>query len=432
MGADSRGVAMPSSSHRVPLRAICLVLAALALFYHTTTRSTRHTGTPKIADESLFENRFTPFMAQSGVFDDASSLDLNHDRCQELAIALSQFDGYYYNATSYQCWLVKSPQHPSSLYKAVKSSQQFKPAYCQYVQLKPERVMLSLLNGLSSTTTSETKYNLLNSAAAVKAATNRCKSDTGSVVVLILDSGVEDFLRIWLHYWYEVTHTFANVIIIAQDVDLYETMDKLLPGQVLLEPAALYETDLNAQPAAFRSKAFGQRVKRRFYQLALIAATGVNVLYSDADAILFCNLLELLRNSSKVRAPIDNNPSNFNSGLIYVPSTPSALQLLMLSDVLLATDPGYNSNDQTYFNKGIAEAGKAWFQPLPLSIYPKAPQIWKRMEDEGMAQALNGKCYLHNNFIIGKEAKLRRFVKFGMDKNAVTDRHPGFQELIRP
>jgi hypothetical protein len=233
----------------------------------------------------------------------------------------------------------------------------------------------------------------------------------------------------WLHYWYDAVGSFSNVLLIAQDLSMYKTMSKLLPGQVLLEPAALVEKDMNANPAGFLTQAFGQRVKRRFYQLATLASAGVNVLYSDADAILFCNLFEWFSNSTKVRAPIDIPPDNYNSGLIYAPDTPDSLQLLLLADAIMAVDPAFQRNDQPYFNKAIAHVADYGFEGLTWTHFPNAPHIWKDMKNLGVEAAIRDKCYAHNNFIVGKSAKMARFVQFGINKNPATDSHPGFQEL---
>jgi hypothetical protein len=310
-----------------------------------------------------------------------------------------------------------------------------KPDGCEYVQVKPDRVAAVLQRDIEpylNASQDTAKYNLLNDPEAVRRATQLCKSKENSVVVLIVDMGNEAFVRIWLHFWYLATSTFRNVIIIAQDLALYDIMNALMPGHVLLEPASL--DLLSAAPAQFRSPAFAKRVKRRYYQIALLSATGVNVLYSDTDVMLFCSLLETLQDSTQVRAARDKG--EMCSGLIYMPAGAMSLFVMLLADASMTmAGPEVNVN-QAYFNVGIT-AVKSNFAQLPASSFPSARLFWSRLtrnvtEVQALAQpAMRGVCYIHNNFISGTANKAQRFKDYGFDQNPVTDDHPAFEELQR-
>jgi hypothetical protein len=282
-----------------------------------------------------------------------------------------------------------------------------------------------------NTTQDTAKYNLLNDPEAVRRTTQLCKSKENSVVVLIVDMGNEHFVRIWLHFWYLATSTFRNVIIIAQDLALYDIMNALMPGHVLLEPTSL-EDLLNSNPAAIRSKAFAARVKRRYYQIALLSATGVNVLYSDADVLLFCNLLDTLQDSTQVRAARDK--AKMCSGLIYLPAGSISLQVMMISDAAMTAAGPQVLVNQAYFNVGI-RAVRSSFSMLPVSNFPSAFRFWALLtpnvtEAQALAQpAMKDVCYVHNNFIVGTGNKAKRFKDYGFDENPVTDNHPAFKEL---
>ena len=383
----------------------------------------------------IYLPEFTPFITAAGRFTNARSMSL--ECCQKLTMAQEGADGYYYDIDAATCWLVQAPLHPSADMSPVKLAALLDPvpAGCQFVQLKPARVPAVLLQDVTlyrNTSQDTAKYNLLNDPEAVKRATHLCKSKENSVAVLILDTGNEAFLRIWLHFWYMATSTFRNVIIIAQDLLLYATMNALLPNQVLLESAALTDPNLNTVPAKIRSKAFGERTKRRHYQLAVVAATGVNVLYADADALLFCNLFETLSNSTQIRAARDK--AKMCAGMIYIPYNITSLQTHLLTDTLMIVRAPSVVNDQIDFNTAIKYMSKH-FRQLPPDSYPSALYFWGKLEKnvteaEALAQpAMKGVCYLHNNFIVGAGNKAKRFREYGFDQNPVTADHPGIKEL---
>jgi len=383
----------------------------------------------------IYLPEFTPFITAAGRFTNARSMSL--ECCQKLTMAQEGADGYHYDIKSSTCWLVQAPLHPAADMSLIKVGKILDPvpAGCQYVQLKPDRAAAMLLQDMSlyrNASQDTAKYNLLNDPEAVKRATRLCKSKENTVVVLILDTGNEAFLRIWLHFWYLATSTFRNVIVIAQDLELYATMNALMPNQVLLKPAAFSSDKMNNVPANILSAAFGERVKRRYYQLAVLAATGVNVLYADADALLFCNLPETLSNSTQIRAPRDS--AKMCSGLIYLPFDPMSFQTMLLADASMIVRAPTKLNDQVFFNVAIKSIPKH-FRQLPSDSYPSALNFWRKLEKnvtevEALAQpAMKGVCYVHNNFIVGAANKAKRFTEYGFDQNSVTADHPGFKEL---
>jgi hypothetical protein len=384
----------------------------------------------------LYQPAFIPFTTIAGHFDDVGTMPL--ESCQQLVMSEEHLvDGYWYDTTKSKCWLVKDPLHPTAGVMPTNIELVKPPNGCEYVQVKPDRIFTVLLDSSKRYESSSlsalrrrSKHKLLSDAQAVKSATTLCRNEHNTVVVLIADTGNESFLRIWLHFWYEAVHTFRNVIIIAQDTTLYDKMDKMFPGQVLLEPAALLEFDVKSQPASFGSDTFSQRVKRRFYQVSVVAATGVNVIYSDIDVLLFCDLLAAFASSTQMLATLDK-PNDVCSGLFYVPFSVSSLQVLMLADAKMGFKGSHN---QGFFNFAL-KLIPVHFRLLPSDQYPTAKYRWDMMhksatEAEALAQdALKGVCYLHNNWIVGNDRKRLRLQEYGLDQNPVTERHPGVVAL---
>ena len=406
------------------------------------TRSELAVGLLSEYDQSMwldaFDASFTPFMTIAArSFKFAGSVSLSC--CQKLAMAQVEVDGYQHDNMS-RCWLVQDPLHPYSTFNKFSTYQPLPTECfgCRYFQLKPDRVAAALLQ-LPPPDSNEAQgdtpqYNMINDPEAVKAVTTLCKTKDNTVVALIVDSGNEAFLRLWLHFWYRVRATFRNVVIIAQDLELYRTMSKLLPGQILLETSVLTNEHLNSEAANFATPTFFHRMRRRFYQLGMVAASGVNVLYADVDALLFCDLTETLKKSTQMRAVLDNPGTGIIcAGLIYVPAGVKSLQVMMLADTCLLHNV-LRVHDQICYNQAIRVIPDH-FQVLSQEAYPTAMTFWAKLkanltEPEALAQdAMKGVCSLHNNWVIGVATKAQRFQIHGFAENPVTDEHIGFKEL---
>jgi hypothetical protein len=383
----------------------------------------------------VFNTSFTPFMtvaARSFKFAGPITLEC----CQKLAMAQVEVDGYQYDNMS-RCWLVQAPLHPHSPHDKFPNYQPLPTECigCRYFQLKPDRVAAALMQlpppDSNKAQGDAPQYNMLNDPEAVKAATAFCRTKENTVALLIVDSGNEAFLRLWLYFWYRVRATFRNVVIIAQDPELYRTMSNLLPGQVLLEASAKL---MNSEAASYDTPAIHHRMRRRFYQLGMVAASGVNVLYADVDTLLFCDLIATLKKSTQMRSAIDDPiPGMMCAGLIYAPASVTSLQVMMLADTCLFHNI-LSVNDQICYNQAIRVIPNH-FQMLPRDSFPTALDFWAKLtanitEPEALAQdAMKGVCSLHNNWIVGAANKAERFRVYGFDQNPVTDDHIGFQEL---
>eukprot|EP00730_Choanoeca_flexa_P001959 TRINITY_DN10858_c0_g2_i1.p1 TRINITY_DN10858_c0_g2~~TRINITY_DN10858_c0_g2_i1.p1 ORF type:complete len:434 (+),score=77.54 TRINITY_DN10858_c0_g2_i1:124-1425(+) len=332
-----------------------------------------------------------------------------------------QWHGYAFDSNMMTCWLVNSPLHASANL----------PAKCVSwnatinVLVKPDEIDHILLQSLLAFQESADPFRRLTNPADLRAVVDFCRSESNQITVLIADSSQESYLRIWLHYYYQVVGAFDNVIVIAQDVPLYQVVERLLPQHVLLH--TFPSTPNASNVSTIGSNTFMRKVQRRYYQLALLSAADVHVLYSDVDVMLFCNPIPEFVACAHMRAPFDNAPSDLCSGFIFLPAgDPDAKRVLLLADAVMHTGNLDFVGNQNYLNLAVAALPNTVL-PLSDTRFPTAKRnaSWDRVAKLGIDRAMAGKCYLHNNWAKPplKEARVRQH---NLMENAVPDHHPGF------
>eukprot|EP00730_Choanoeca_flexa_P004534 TRINITY_DN11723_c0_g6_i1.p2 TRINITY_DN11723_c0_g6~~TRINITY_DN11723_c0_g6_i1.p2 ORF type:complete len:439 (+),score=81.72 TRINITY_DN11723_c0_g6_i1:140-1456(+) len=384
-----------------------------------------------LAKEVMHRPGFIPF----GAVHTLNSSKLTHDEtytetsCQQALLADHYHDAYFFNNKTSTCWLLKTPLHRSAHLPAPESwglSSDGEPAI---VQVKPERINRVILQALTHFSTGESNqdYRLLNNVVDVTNVVRHCNRDSNGtgVIVLIADSSQSRFMRIWLHYWYQSGGLFSQVLFIAQDIEFYNLVEQLLPGQVLLEPSVL-DGDFGAvgKAATFHSADFSKRVRRRYYQLSVLIAAGTSVLYSDIDVLLLCNPLRELVKCNKMRAPFDEKPWHICSGYIFVPQDDlDGMRVLYAADAAFLAAPTNNPLNQIYFNYATFLYPDALL-PLHQDRFPSGKYMWKTILAKGF-DVMEGKCYLHNNYARGGE-KTNRLKQTGIINHTIEDDHPGF------
>eukprot|EP00730_Choanoeca_flexa_P010729 TRINITY_DN20871_c0_g1_i1.p1 TRINITY_DN20871_c0_g1~~TRINITY_DN20871_c0_g1_i1.p1 ORF type:complete len:472 (+),score=93.58 TRINITY_DN20871_c0_g1_i1:88-1503(+) len=378
---------------------------------------------------------FTPFAA----IDAASTLKLSapephtEAQCQEAVMSDHVHDAYHFDHTSKVCSLITTPLHRYAHLATAEPWSLAPDSKPIVIQMKPERASRQLLQALThfaadaEVTPSDKKYRMLNNMVDVTNTVSHCsRHSNNTIVVIIADSSQERYMRIWLNYWYKSGGLFSQVLYIAQDIAFYDTMERLLPGQVLLEPNVLEaDSGFTSQVSVFRSFDFARKISRRYYQLSLIAATGVSLLYSDIDVLNLCNPLQDFAKCDKMRAAFDDRPNVLCSGYIYVPGgNHAAMRLLLTADASFIAYTQSRGMDQLYFNfASFLHPGV--MLPLKPDRFPTARHAWKPVLASGI-ESVEGKiCYLHNNYAAAPK-KVERLKQSGIIDHVVKDNHPGF------
>eukprot|EP00730_Choanoeca_flexa_P004778 TRINITY_DN11799_c0_g1_i1.p1 TRINITY_DN11799_c0_g1~~TRINITY_DN11799_c0_g1_i1.p1 ORF type:complete len:420 (+),score=57.23 TRINITY_DN11799_c0_g1_i1:161-1420(+) len=358
-------------------------------------------------NQTMYRAEFTPFAAIHAL--NSTKLEAtdpyDEGRCQQALLSNHYYDAYYFNPGPNLCWLIRQPLHQSAGFVPTEPWP-LSPTKPIVIQVRPARVARCLLQSLSSAVSSQQQspqYRMLNNLLALTT-TSR-------------------YMRIWLNYWYKAGGSFSQVLFIAQDVEFYNLIERLLPGQVLLEPGALAnDAEDGSQAALFASPAFNNKMKRRYYQLAIIAATGVSLLYSDIDVFMLCNPLPEFARCNRMRAPFDESPYILCSGYIFVPAGDwESLRVLLATDAVFAATR--SRLDQVNFNTAnLVYSGV--LLPLSFDRFPTARHVWKRVLSQGL-ETMAGKCYLHNNYAAAPK-KMERLKQTGIIKHTIPDDHPGF------
>ena len=176
---------------------------------------------------------------------------------------------------------------------------------------------------------------------------------------------------------------------------------------------------------AYLDKAFGEAMWFKAMAAFIVAETGLDLLFQDADVVWFRNPFEYFAATPRADVYYSDNglrtmrmaPAFANSGVYFVRSNPRSRHFLQ--SVLLAYDStALTGSHQTVFNEKLAEAlelGRLSPQPLPADLFPHGLKVVRdRAYMEALARGLRSPYLFHMCWTANKEQKMANFRSSGM------------------
>mgnify|MGYP002632866031 CR=1 FL=1 len=233
----------------------------------------------------------------------------------------------------------------------------------------------------------------------------------------------------------------SNYAMIATDDQAYDRLLLKLPQRVVRCPSAISGVVAHSQHLRYRSAGWTRLMFAVPKMVRWVVRMGLDVLWMDTDVVAlrdpFPIISELLGGASSEqlgllasvdgRVPGDNlsecavsytsDPQWGRSaggwklcgGLFYIRQSPGARAFLRAWERSLAS-PAAGAKNQPHFNQALRETN------LPLRVLPceKFPNGYRYASDAWRAAQRRPPVLVHNNWIKGHEAKMKRFRAWGM------------------
>lgn len=215
-------------------------------------------------------------------------------------------------------------------------------------------------------------------------------------ILLTVNNGYFDFFQNWWAF-YTRLRLHMTVVVVAEDDKVYE---KLLLYGVIVQRSRLKKSASHS----YGTREYKDMVSTRATHILRLLRQGKNVLYTDVDTVWRSDPTQYFDITADVVAAVDNKMYEgmapyYCTGLMAIRSSVQAINVIQQ----WATNLGKSSQlNQPVFNRLIHNS-RARHVGLPLALFPNGNTYFK------MATAQQQKAVvIHNNFIIGHQAKLDR------------------------
>lgn len=213
---------------------------------------------------------------------------------------------------------------------------------------------------------------------------------------------------------------FANVMIVAVDLMVYDQLSAELPGRVMLAPQNL---QAGTGAANFGTGELTKITGSRPWFILHLLQVGLNVLYVDADAQLlkdpflqFADVVDMASADDDIDSsdPNKSRSPNLCSGLLFARPTPATKKFMetWFREMSPNNDQiAYNAIYQRMIGSSTdAKAAPFKVKVLNINLFPPGPFYFEDLlTPEEKAQVY----MIHNNYIVGHDAKVSRFKSIG-------------------
>jgi rhamnogalacturonan II specific xylosyltransferase len=218
-------------------------------------------------------------------------------------------------------------------------------------------------------------------------------------ILLTVNDAYFDFFQNW-HLAYCKLNINYPIIIVAEDKTVYKKLRPFQSESVTIEKSG--HEDVN-KSAAYGSKDFSKLVSQRPTHILRHLTKGINILYSDIDMVWLQNPFPYFTGDFDMWIELDSI-NNYCTGLMAIKSNRNCLRFIKTwqNSLLLKQEI-----DQTAFNR-VVKIATINISILDNRIFPTGRQYFGTFTDKQRALAV----VVHNNWIVGKKAKLNRFKKY--------------------
>ena len=263
---------------------------------------------------------------------------------------------------------------------------------------------------------------------------NKFVSKRKWVTVVTVSDWYADLFENWL-FWYRQLDLGMETIVIAEDKVVFEKYCNssefetihfsnrevsacltLSFGQKQSENMFFQITNSTGINMNFKQPGFNSLTSRRPYYLLKLLKNHTNIIYSDIDTVWMKDPRPYFKGHLDFWAQIDGVIDGIPyfegyipficTGFLALRSTKKSVKMLRQWLRVIKTDP-LKHQDQEVIQK-IAFELSVDFGVLPMKYFPNGNIYFKSMS----RQERNEVALVHNNYIVGKERKIKRFKDF--------------------
>lgn len=223
-------------------------------------------------------------------------------------------------------------------------------------------------------------------------------------VVVIVSQGFDDMFRNWWYYYSKLNLTNMKVVMLAEDSVTFAKYSNQTDIDV-------WNTSFQSQPDSavlnYDTPSYKKLVSRRPRHLRRILKVHPNIIYTDIDTVWLRDPRPYISGeydfAGGLDDVIDGNPY-YCTGFLVFRDTASSKRLLRTWQLALEKQ---NELNQPIFNRLVLEDKNARGYALSRLEFPSGDLYFDENEQEGVV-------VVHNNFIQGKDKKIRRFQRVGL------------------
>ncbi|KAL3802530.1 hypothetical protein HJC23_012549 [Cyclotella cryptica] len=262
---------------------------------------------------------------------------------------------------------------------------------------------------------------------------DQCNDGQCFAIAVTVNMAFYDFFVNWYHHYDDaVVRATAShsplLVVIAEEKELYEQLqsDPLLKDTNTEIVLGAYATSLSSESLAFNSKEYKSMVSSRATHLLNILCSlnalsdhgaNWNLVYSDIDTVWLKDPLPIIK--AKLFDGDDSNPKYdilaavdnaelfgftpyYCTGFLVITSTPAAMHLISSWEGELLSKTQVN---QPIFNELVVKQKGLKYTGLSESEFVPGRNFFTHDKSRAVV--------LHNNFVIGREKKQKRFEEYG-------------------
>lgn len=228
-------------------------------------------------------------------------------------------------------------------------------------------------------------------------------------ILMTVNSAFFNFYQNWLWY-YQQLHLPASVpvIVIAEDDELYRNVIGLNSKGIIVKKSDMRSINSSLK---FNTPLFKEYMTRRAVYILEYLQEGLNVLHVDVDSVWLKNPLPYLSGDFDIWGQEDHPSKAICIGFVAFKSNEKVKHFVRLWIEYLRSS-NYTVADQRAFNKVLRPKLNLRVNKLPSVQFPSGKYYFERFDDTNRSQTV----VVHNNWIIGHDAKTKRFKKFNLWK----------------
>jgi len=220
------------------------------------------------------------------------------------------------------------------------------------------------------------------------------ESEAQWVVLVTVSAGFDDMFRNWLH-WYRRLHLDSKVVVFAEDTLTYGRYS----GVKGLDVWNSVNDTGTTIALDYDTLLYKQVVSRRSSHLLRLFDAYSHIIYTDIDTVWLRDPRPYFTGDYDLWAQLDA-AHYVCTGFMALRKSKDILKLLMLWNKALMQK---NQLNQPVFNSLLHET-PVKYVGLSTVHFPSGQVLWQNIADK-----ISEVVVVHNNFIVGKQAKISRF-----------------------
>ena len=221
------------------------------------------------------------------------------------------------------------------------------------------------------------------------------------IVLLAVNFAYFDMFQNWLCN-YHSRHLNIPVVVVAEDDKIFRTLNLVYRDTLTVERAD-NKPDMDGA-ADFASSSFNKLTSERPAHILRYLEMGYNVLYCDTDAIWLKDPFPHFIGNFDIWAQMDMD--DYSTGFQAIQSNTRTLQFIQ--DWKLYMSGRSDINDQDGYN--ALNNSMVRIHKLDNTLFPSGHLYFNIFSDDQRTESV----IVHNNYILGHDAKIQRFKNFGL------------------